>query len=129
MAQHDHDLYIVAEDPELLRQMRDLLETAGMSVATALTEVDAIDELSSYHADDLPCVVIIDLIAGISIGLDLISRIRSVWATLPIIALSTDQDAFFMARRAGANTFLPKPFNIDDLLYTVQSQCSVMQKG
>lgn len=104
----------VDDEPPLLRALVLNLTNRGYTVSTAVTGGAAI----SQTAIQPPDLMILDLGLPDIDGLDVISRIRPLHPTLPIIVLSarTGSTDKVTALDLGAVDYVTKPFNMDELL-------------
>ncbi|QCB44795.1 PAS domain S-box protein [Hydrogenophaga sp. PAMC20947] len=110
---------LVADDSEInLEVARRVLELEGAEVSLALNGQEAIDQLlANPQGFD---VVLLDLQMPVLDGFDTSRRIRSGLGLqhLPIIALSasTLSSEMELAKRAGMNDFVSKPFEVANLV-------------
>lgn len=110
-------ILIVDDEPHVRALIRDTLELEDHEVLEAVDGPSALEALSE---SDLPdCVVLDIMMPGIS-GLDVLTELRRQPATkeLPIILLTamSDDATTWAGWSAGANVFLPKPFDPGALL-------------
>jgi two-component system, chemotaxis family, chemotaxis protein CheY len=111
---------IVADNDYMIRDiLRSVLENRGYSVLLAIDGVEALD----YAARTLACLVILDLRMPRLDGFAACAGIRRLrdYAAVPIAILSAfaTEPSRAAAQRAGATTFLAKPFTPMDLLRMV----------
>lgn len=108
---------LLVEDEESIRKALDKrLRKLGHEVVTAHDGVEAL-ELFSPHAFDL---LITDYRMPRMDGLELMGRVRSLAATLPVLVItgtSTENPEIFVER--GAQACLLKPISKEDLETTV----------
>lgn len=110
-------ILIVDDEPSVRDLIRDTLELEDHEVVEAVDGPSALEVLS---ADQLPdCVVLDIMMPGIS-GLDVLTELRARPSTkeLPVILLTamSDDATTWAGWSAGANVFLPKPFDPGALL-------------
>jgi len=113
---------LVDADARNLLALGKVLTDAGMLVDCATNGEQAIQRL---EAIDDTAIVLMDIMMPAMGELEAIGRIRSMgrFAGLPIIALSADA----MAENkngcldAGADSFIPKPVDTDELLHTIDA--------
>lgn len=113
-------ILIVDDTKDLRENLRDSLEIEGFHVLTARNGKDAITIL----IDTIPHLIITDLVMPVLDGYDLIRTVRknNLWKEVPIIVYS----AVSLAETAagvidlGADHFINKPSNIDDLLASIE---------
>ncbi len=113
-----HTVYVVDDDPSVLKALERLLETAGYSVE--LFESPA--AFQQIHPPDHPCCLVLDVrLPGIN-GLELHSQLDRWGREVPVVFISGHGDIPMSVRamKAGAVDFLPKPFNDEDLLQAVE---------
>jgi DNA-binding response OmpR family regulator len=108
---------VVEDDSEILNMLWEALQRAGYFVQGAANGEEALT-LVRYHT---PHLVIADLMMPISSGIDLVAALRADprYHDLPVIGISGALRP--IAAAAGLlTTFLAKPFNVDELLATVE---------
>ena len=113
---------IIVVDDNLLfvREVAFLLKVVGFEVFTAGDAATALDQIRRRTPD----VIFADAdMPGIS-GCDLLRQVRSTpaWRSIPVILTSChyEMDDLLRALDLGADEFLPKPFDIYDLLDAVK---------
>lgn len=108
---------VVDDEPSVRELIKDTLELEDHEVQEA---VDGPGALESLRAEDLPDCVVLDIMMPGMSGLDVLTELRAVPATktLPVILLTamTDDATTWAGWSAGANVFLPKPFDPGALL-------------
>ena len=113
-------LLVVDDDPELLKLLHDTLTTAGFICRRAADGRDAFIQLRQEPFD----LVILDwTLPGLS-GLELLHRMRSTAINTPVLML-TARDQLgerVEALDAGADDYLPKPFELQELQARVRAQ-------
>jgi CheY-like chemotaxis protein len=111
---------LVADDNENIRAlMADLLPIMGYAVTTACDGHKAIEELGRCE----PHLVLLDIeMPGLD-GCEVCRRIKSHPDTrsIPVVLVSGHPDALDRAAGAGADGFLKKPFQIEELLGWLKS--------
>ncbi len=111
---------LVADDnPAILDALKIMLEEEGYKVET--TEDGAI---AQNMKDPLPDLLLLDVwMSGID-GRDVCKYLKSAAATMhmPIIIISAAKDIESIAKGAGADDFISKPFQMDHLLAAVAKQ-------
>ncbi|OCC14639.1 Response regulator of zinc sigma-54-dependent two-component system [Dissulfuribacter thermophilus] len=111
-------ILIVDDDPAIRDGCAQVLRRRGYECMEAETGKEALKLLDESDFD----IVLVDLKMPDINGLDLISNIRQRDTLIPIVmitAYGTIQNAV-EAMRLGANDFLPKPFDPEELLMVVQ---------
>ncbi|SRR5579885_816827 len=113
MAEGKH-IIVVDDDLDILEAISLMLEDAGYMVMTN-SKGDFIEHLD---ANDLPDMIILDMLLSGSDGRDIARRLKAQENTkhIPIIMLSAHPKAEQEAQTSGADDFLSKPFEMDELL-------------
>jgi CheY-like chemotaxis protein len=110
---------LVVEDDQVSREtMTDVLAHAGYDVVAAADGYEAL----SIAAHGSPDLVLSDLqMPGID-GVELTKRLHAFAGGVPVVlttGLPDTQDVITAAQSYGAVACLPKPMNVDDLLWTI----------
>lgn len=115
-------ILVVDDDPDILDAVSLLLEGEGYEVSVS-ERGDGVEDLSD---GDLPDLILLDLILSGRDGGDIcrLLKSRSETRDVPVVMMSAHSEAEKAASEAGADGFLAKPFEIDRLLQTIQSQLS-----
>jgi len=112
------NILICDDDLDMLYICRFILENKGHTVFTSTHCNDIISIVEQAQ----PHVIIMDNwipdIGGIVASQTI--RAHHTHKNIPIIYFSANKDVELLAQQAGANTFLKKPFNIEDLERIVQ---------
>jgi len=110
-------VYVIDDDPSVLKSMERLLRSAGLEVQTFQS---ALDFLSCSVADQPACLVCDVRMPGIS-GLELQEKLVLQHRRLPVIFITGfgNVPASVKAMKAGAVDFLEKPFDDQTLLDAV----------
>ena len=105
---------LVDDDRRILNFLRLKLAMSGYEVITATTGEMAVELFETQKPD----IIVMDvLMPGVS-GLEVLKALR-VFSDIPIIVISASTDNAEKAMRLGANVFMPKPLDPDELVSTV----------
>jgi DNA-binding response OmpR family regulator len=107
----------IDDDRAILKGLKMLLETAGYQVVTSTVCMDA-----NQIKKPLPDMVLLDLrMVGVH-GQHMCTMLKtsSITKHIPVIIFSADADGASIARKAGANDFVAKPFDTEELLTKVK---------
>jgi CheY-like chemotaxis protein len=112
-SQEKHIL-VVDDDPDILDFLHDLLELEGYTVAVS-AKVDYLEKLQN---GDLPDLILLDVFLSGRDGREIVKSLKNQEETrlIPVIMFSAHPSAEATARAAGADDFLAKPFDLDELL-------------
>jgi two-component system KDP operon response regulator KdpE len=104
---------VVDDEPQIVRALRINLKARGYDVLVAMTGRQALEMTAHHHPD----VVILDLGLPDLDGVDVVRALRG-WTTVPILVLSGRDHSMakVTALDAGADDYVTKPFNVDELL-------------
>ena len=118
-AEVEPTVFIVDDDPALLRLIRKLLETTGRRVETFTS---AAEFLASYRAQAAGCLVLDVRMPGMS-GLALQERLATDEIALPILIVTGygDVPVAVQAMRQGAFDFIEKPFSGQILIDRIEA--------
>ncbi len=106
-------ILIIDDDVAIRDGCAQVLSRSGSEVTESPTGADGLEKMDKYEFD----LVLLDLKLPDFHGLDLIKKIRDRDQNVPIVVITgygTIQNAV-EAMRLGANDFLPKPFEPDEL--------------
>jgi two-component system KDP operon response regulator KdpE len=109
---------IVDDEPHLVRAVRMYLELHGFAVFGAESGEEALDAVRQR----LPDLVILDVILPGLDGFDTLDELRRV-SNVPVIMLTSlaDEDEKVRALKLGADDYVAKPFNQNELVARVQA--------
>jgi two-component system, NtrC family, response regulator AtoC len=119
-----HHVLIADDDDSIRSVLRELLEDEGYDVAEVASGQEVITALSAPKGER-PDLVIMDVRMPDKTGMDVLHDLRgaSRGATdLPIVVMTAygTSNIAIEAMRLGAYDYLTKPFDLDDVLLTVQ---------
>ena len=128
---HSHDLeqervhvLVVEDDAHLLSGIRDILELENYTVTTASHGRAGLEMLRD-DPQNPPDVIVSDIMMPYLDGFEFLSEVRKVddWVTVPFIFLTArgERTDRYKGHRLGADVFLTKPFDANDLLEAVKS--------
>ncbi|MBU1627088.1 sigma-54 dependent transcriptional regulator, partial [bacterium] len=111
-----HSYILILEDEKKLRQVISLnLRREGFEVLEAETGNQALDILNDRNIDYLLC----DLrLPGEMDGLEVLEKTRALYPNIPVIIMTAfgGIDEAVKAMKLGAHDYLPKPFEINELI-------------
>ena len=109
---------VVDDEPQILRALRINLVARQYEVLTAGTGAEAIAEAEAGHPD----LVVLDLGLPDLDGVEVVRSLRA-WSRVPIVILSgrSDSRAKVEALDAGADDYVTKPFNVEELLARIRA--------
>ena len=108
-------ILIVDDEPALVKVFGIKLRVSGYEVITALNGQEALDLIKSANPD----IVLLDVIMPGMDGFEVLRKLR-VFSKLPVIVFSARPEYSHQAMNLGANSFLAKPFDIDELIKRIE---------
>ena len=109
---------VVDDEERIVHFLTTKLKASGYEVLTA---GDGVKGLEQVHAQE-PDLIVLDLIMPNMNGLEMLKELRS-FSAVPVIILSAkgaDADRI-QGLRLGADDYLPKPFNPDELVARIEA--------
>lgn len=110
---------VVDDDPCIVELLAAMLGMEGYQVSKATNAEQAL-ELVDHHVPD---VIVLDWMMPDTDGIELcrILKKRVETSLVPVIVISANDRVRRVSREAGADGWLLKPFDLDDLLATVRN--------
>jgi two-component system, OmpR family, KDP operon response regulator KdpE len=123
---HKQVILVVDDEPRILRFVRANLKAAGYEVVLAAAGAEAIDACEQHDPD----LVLLDLGLPDMDGMDLFGRIRS-FSEAPVIMLTARDSAPAKIKGLdlGADDYIVKPFDVDELLARIRAVLRRSQKA
>lgn len=108
---------ICDDDQGILDVLEMILEPEGYDISK---EIDSTLLLNKIHSEK-PDLLLLDLWMPVLSGYDIIRKVRadSQTAKLPIVVLSASRNEQKIALETGADRFMAKPFDINDIVMLV----------
>jgi CheY-like chemotaxis protein len=118
MKSAEKTILIVDDDPDIVMAIETILSEAGYTVASATRRESLMQRL---RQESLPHLILLDMLLSGQRGTEIAEELKQGQETrhIPILMLSAHPDAEQEARSAGADRFIAKPFDREDLLATV----------
>lgn len=109
-------ILVVDDELAIIKILKIKLRVSGYDVVTALDGQQALDLVRSESPD----LMVLDVIMPNKDGFEALRELR-MHSQLPVIVCSARPENAQRAYELGANDFLPKPFDVDDLVRRVNS--------
>jgi two-component system, OmpR family, response regulator MprA len=113
---NEDPVLVVDDDPYILEAVALLLELEGYAVETAGDGIEALRMLDRVH----PSVVLLDMQMPRLDGLGFAQALGRRAEKPKVLVMTAARDARRWAEEICADGYLPKPFQIDDLLNAVE---------
>jgi DNA-binding response OmpR family regulator len=123
MEQQAKKILVVDDDPDILDALQFMLEDAGYEVKT--TEKGEYAENLRVTNGGLPDVIILDVLLSGKDGWLICQKLKSQEETkrIPVIMISAHPNAKYSVSAVGADDFMAKPFDMDELLAKIAKYC------
>ena len=114
MQTRQRKILVVDDEPDILEFLQELLELEGYSVTTTKKS----DYLETLSNGEMPDLILLDVFLSGKDGREIVKHLKSQQETrhIPVLMFSAHPSAEETALAAGADAFLAKPFEIDELL-------------
>ena len=109
-------ILVVDDDPEILAMLRDFLEGEGFAIRTATNGAEALEVLE----DVAPALILLDMRMPVLDGWAFAERLRERQVAYPIVVMTAAESAGSWADEIGATGYIAKPFDVDELLQTIE---------
>lgn len=109
-------ILVADDDPSILEAIQLILEDSGYEVVTTVN-----GETIYQMEKEYPDLLLLDIWMSGQDGSDICRFLKSRETTkdIPVIMISANKDTQAIAKEAGADDFITKPFEMDDLLEKV----------
>src|ERR671939_601698 len=114
-----HRVVVIEDEPAIRRGVADALRATGYEVAEAADGARGLEEAVRRGVD----LVLLDLLLPRRDGLDVLTQLRKVRPTLPVIILTArgSEDDRVRGLKMGADDYVVKPFSARELLARVEA--------
>ena len=118
MSQPETSILLVEDEENLHEALRLNLELEGYLVVSAMDGAQALKALGAQYFD----LMILDIMLPEMDGIEVLERIRVQHIDLPVLILSAKNTSAdrVLGLKKGADDYLTKPFNLEELLLRVQ---------
>ncbi|WP_035670967.1 response regulator transcription factor [Flavobacterium sp. 83] len=112
-------ILIVEDDELMIKILQFILKKEGYHTSVAKDGLNAIERIPVI----MPDMVITDIMIPFRSGLEVISYVKEKYKNTPIIVISSlgkEEGTVVEAFKLGADDFVPKPFNPNELIVRVK---------
>ena len=111
-------ILVIDDDPDIGIMIKMMLEYKGYTVSVA-TRAELVDEMIDNDQFDL---VIMDMLLSGTNGIDICRDMKQnpKTAELPVMMISAHPNAKEICMQAGADEFISKPFDMQEILSKIQ---------
>lgn len=115
-------ILVIDDDESILEAVGILLESEGYEVMKVVDASNAIKKVEEFRPD----LILLDYLISGEVGTDITEKIRSTkdYCDIPVVLMSAHPKAHMSASKCGANCFIAKPFDIDELIKIVEVHTS-----
>ena len=109
-----HRLLVVDDDPDIGMMIKMMLEYKGFSV----TVVERAEKIDAVLNENNIALIIMDMLLSGMNGTDVCKRLKADPKTsrIPLIMISAHPNAREVCLKAGADEFIAKPFDMNEIL-------------
>jgi len=117
-----YKILVVDDDQSILDSMEIALNLQGYEVETTTKGEETFSRIASFHPD----LILMDVYLSGMDGREICKRIKENEKTkdIPVIIFSANRSMKEVFKESGANDFIGKPFNMDELYDKVKNQTS-----
>ena len=108
-------ILVVDDEASILEIVRLILTSYGFDVKTHSTGFNVPDIVLHYH----PNLILLDIRLPGKLGTEICKELKQLDSKLPIILFSANADKEDAIAVSDANDFIEKPFNINNLMDTI----------
>jgi len=117
---------VVDDEERILNFLRSKLKASGYEVFTANNGVEGLEQAQAQEPD----LIVLDLLMPKMDGLEMLKQLRSFSAVPVIILTAKGADAdIIKGLQLGADDYLPKPFNPDELVARIEAVRRRLEPG
>ncbi len=120
---------VVDDEPNVLRSLAQYLTIEDFTVETASNGMEALEKVESF----VPELILLDVMMPGMDGFEVLDKVKANpdHAHTPIIMLTAkDQSADVLkGYQSGATSYLVKPFNLDELVETINQVLAQARQG
>jgi len=122
--EHQHAVLLVEDETPIRDLLATLLREEGHEVIEAADGAAAIRVLAeTTEPAQCICLIVLDMMLPRLSGLEVLGYLAKHGAYIPVVAMSASGSHLHQARVAGATAALPKPFDLEELMTTVDRVC------
>ncbi len=116
-------ILVVDDDTDIREGLSALLESEGFAVSEARNGQEGLELIKELS----PALILLDLMMPVMNGWEFGRQLRSrpEWADIPVIVLSAAGNVRGKASEFGALAYLPKPFDVEELLRLIRRALSL----
>ncbi|CAM4372335.1 Response regulator receiver domain-containing protein [Pedobacter westerhofensis] len=110
-------ILICDDDHGILEMLEMVLEEDGYQVVVEAKSINALNRI----AEESPDLILLDIWMPVITGDQILSQLRAdhTKSNIPVLMYSASTDGKLIAEKYGANGFIAKPFDLEDLLHKV----------
>jgi CheY-like chemotaxis protein len=108
---------VVDDDPSIMSTVTDILEFEGYRVERAANGAEGLAILERTQ----PALILLDMRMPVLNGWEFARILKEQGINVPVVVMTAARDARRWAQEIGAQGYLEKPFQFDDLVSTVKN--------
>ncbi len=115
-----YQILIIEDRPEIRENLMEFLELSGYKTIAANSGVEGIEKAINHQPDLILCDVIMPAMNGFEVLINISNDLRTQKIPFIFISSVSEKDSYLEAMQHGADDFLVKPFELDDLLIIIE---------
>lgn len=112
-------ILLVDDEKDFVDSVKEFLELRGYEIITAYSGIDALEGMK-----ELPDMVILDIKMPNMGGLEVLEHLRwnpnAINAAIVMLTAKAGSDSMLESQRLGANDYIVKPVNLENLLMVIK---------
>lgn len=120
---------VVDDEPNVLRSLAQYLTIEDFTVETASNGMEALEKVESF----VPELILLDVMMPGMDGFEVLDKVKAnpAHAHTPIIMLTAKDQSSDVLKgyQSGATSYLVKPFNLDELVETINQVLAQSRQG
>jgi len=114
-------ILVVDDETEARKILVEILEMAGYTVSSAAGGTEALRNLEKHRADLVICDVVMPEMDGFAV----LEKVKNVYPHINVVMITGngDADSVRKAFRMGADEFITKPFEVNELSLIIERAC------
>jgi CheY-like chemotaxis protein len=115
-----YKILIIEDRPEIRENLVEYLELSGYKTIEANCGLDGIKMAVNHQPDLILCDVVMPGMNGFEVLSNISNNLRTQKIPFIFISSISEKDSYLEAMQHGADDFLVKPFELEELLFAIE---------